>query len=208
MHDIDTNKKLTVRFKGDISIENKKWNVGVIFGASGTGKSQIAKTVFPDNYVLSYEYDHKKSILDNFAQSCSIEQIVRVLTQVGFSSPVSWLKPYHVLSEGEKMRVNLASALLDEDNLIVFDEYTSVVNREVAKIGSFAVQKAVRRTNKQFVAVTCHEDVIEWLEPDWVFNTNLMKFFFVTENTEDHQLNLRSVEEVKVTGDCLVSITI
>ena len=62
------------------------------------------------------------------------------------------------------------------NRMFVFDEYTSVVDREVAKIGSFAIQKAIRKTNKKFIAVTCHFDIIDWLLPDWIFYTDTMTF--------------------------------
>ena len=55
---------------------------------------------------------------------------------------------------------------MEEDDLIVFDEFTSVVDRNVAKIGSYAMQKAIRKSDKQFIAVTCHHDVQDWLLPD------------------------------------------
>lgn len=47
-----------------------------------------------------------------------------------------------------------------------------VVDRTVAKIGSAAIAKSIRkgRIAKQFVAVTCHYDILEWLEPDWVLD--------------------------------------
>jgi hypothetical protein len=56
--------------------------------------------------------------------------------------------------------------------LIVFDEFTSVVDRTVARIGSAALSKAIRSgaIAKRFVAVTCHYDVIRWLQPDWVLD--------------------------------------
>ena len=98
------------------------------------------------------------------------------LTSVGFASPPSWLKPYSVLSNGEKMRCDLARAILEKRDLFVFDEFTSVVDRNVAQIGSLAMQKAIRRGGQKFIAVTCHADVEPWLMPDWVFNTDTMTF--------------------------------
>jgi GNAT superfamily N-acetyltransferase len=52
----------------------------------------------------------------------------------------------------------------------VFDEFTSVVDRTVAKVCSAAIAKGIRRGRIpcRFVAVTCHYDVADWLEPDWV----------------------------------------
>ena len=43
-------------FKGNIDIEGKDWNIGLIVGGSGTGKSTIAKEVFGENYFNSYKY--------------------------------------------------------------------------------------------------------------------------------------------------------
>jgi len=69
-------------------------------------------------------------------------------------------------------RVDIARALCLDTHLIVFDEFTSVVDREIAKVSAFAISKAVRRSKKKFIAVTCHYDVMDWLEPDWVFCTD------------------------------------
>ena len=74
----------------------------------------------------------------------SVKEITKAFTSVGFASPPSWLKPYSVLSNGEKMRCDLAKSILEEKEIVVFDEFTSVVNREVAKTGSFAIQKIGR----------------------------------------------------------------
>jgi len=56
--------------------------------------------------------------------------------------------------------------------LVVFDEFTSVVDRTVARIGSAAIAKAIRSGTIpcRLVAVSCHYDVSEWLEPDWVLD--------------------------------------
>jgi len=161
-------------FKGNIDIP-EKWQIGLIVGKSGTGKTTIAKQLFEDAYITSYSYD-KETILDDMPKECSLEDITSAFNSVGFSSPPSWLKPYSVLSNGQKMRVDLARAILEKNDLFVFDEFTSVVDRNVAQIGSFAMQKAIRKTKKQFIAVTCHSDVEDWLLPDWIFNTDTMTF--------------------------------
>lgn len=167
-------ENIVEHFKGDIDLP-EQWQVGLIVGKSGTGKTTIAKQLFPDSYVTSYEYT-KETVLDDMPKECSVEQITSAFNSVGFSSPPSWLKPYSVLSNGQKMRVDLARAILEEQKFFVFDEFTSVVDRNVAQIGSFAMQKAIRKTDKQFIAVTCHFDVQDWLLPDWVFNTDTMTF--------------------------------
>lgn len=162
------------RFQGNIDI-NENWQIGLIVGKSGTGKTTIAKQLFENAYITNFEYN-AETILDDMPKECSLEQITNAFNSVGFSSPPSWLKPYSVLSNGQKMRVDLARAILEDNDFFVFDEFTSVVDRNVAQIGSFAMQKAIRKSNKKFIAVTCHHDVEDWLLPDWVFNTDTMTF--------------------------------
>jgi len=164
------------------------WNVGLIVGGSGTGKSTIAKELFNESYCKGYEYT-AKSVIDDMPAGLSVKDIEKAFTSVGLSSPPSWLKPYSVLSNGEKMRADLARAILECKDLIVFDEFTSVVNREVAKTGSYAISKAVRKMNKKFIAVSCHKDITEWLEPDWIYDTDQKSFFSVGES-KDPQSNL------------------
>ena len=167
-------ENIVEHFKGDIEIP-EQWQIGLIVGKSGTGKTTIAKQLFENAYITSYEYTNE-TVLDDMPKECSVEQITSAFNSVGFSSPPSWLKPYSVLSNGQKMRVDLARAILEKQKFFVFDEFTSVVDRNVAQIGSFAMQKAIRKTDKKFIAVTCHFDVQDWLLPDWVFNTDTMTF--------------------------------
>ena len=185
--------KVKEHFEGNIDIEGKDWNVGLIVGSSGSGKSTIAKELFKDGYIFEQNYS-ESSVIDDMPKEKSVKEITKAFTSVGFASPPSWLKPYSVLSNGEKMRCDLAKSILEEKEIVVFDEFTSVVNREVAKTGSFAIQKAIRKLNKKFIAVGCHSDIIEWLQPDWIYNTDEQRFFFAQTNTNDQKLKYKFSE--------------
>lgn len=174
-------------FVGDITYPDN-WKIGAIVGGSGTGKSTIAKQLYKDDIVIDYEYK-ASSVIDDMPNA-SVDEIERAFYAVGFGSVPSWLKPYSVLSEGEKMRVNLARTLLDENKLIVFDEFTSVVDRNVAKTCCMAINKAIHRSDKQFIAVSCHKDILEYLQPDWVFDTDTMQCFFTIAH--DRKSNMQS----------------
>lgn len=160
----------------NIPIENEKWNIGLIVGASGTGKTTIAKKLFQDfNFFSGFDWK-SSSVLDDFHSNLSAKEITEVLSKVGFASPPDWLKPFSVLSNGQKMRVELARLILESDRPFIYDEFTSVVDRKVACIGSSAIQKFIRKMDKQFIAVSCHYDIAEWLEPDWIYDVNKMEF--------------------------------
>ncbi len=174
--DVPEAKRRTVDFHFDVPLEENEWQIGLIVGPSGAGKSTVARHLFPESMVGEYDWEEKKSLVDSFGKM-AIRDITDALSSVGFNAPTSWTKPYHVLSNGEKFRATLARAITDERNLIVIDEFTSVIDRTVAQIGSHAVAKAVRRRpEKRFVAVSCHDDIVEWLQPDWILEPHLGRF--------------------------------
>lgn len=48
--------KLEKHFVGSLPIEDFDWQVGVVVGRSGSGKTSIAKQLFPEAYVRSFQY--------------------------------------------------------------------------------------------------------------------------------------------------------
>lgn len=170
LFDVNPTNVSRLDWKVDLPVDDKEWSIGLIVGPSGSGKSTIATELFGDSLIEDYDWPHDKSIVDAFPKSMSIKDITGALSRVGFSSPPSWLRPYRCLSTGQKFRALVARALCEEDDMIVIDEFTSVVDRTIAKVGSAAIAKGIRRAKKQFIAVTCHYDVEEWLQPDWVYD--------------------------------------
>lgn len=141
-----------------------------------------------------FEYDNN-SVLDNMCEDATVEEITKMFYRVGFGSVPEWFKPYSVLSTGEKMRVDVARALLQSDK-IVYDEFTSVVDRTVAHNLCIALNKYLKGANKQFIAVSCHKDILEFLQPDWVFDTDTMQMVFQFAPNQNKSLKLKNVEEV------------
>jgi len=200
MFDVPLGEKVVERFQVDLPdlAAEADWRIGLIVGPSGSGKSTLARRLFGSQVVERADWPSDRAVVDCFGER-PIREITGLLTAVGLSSPPSWIKPYRVLSGGERFRCDLARVLSEGSvparsavasrltdrlaatrsprsgarvPLVVFDEFTSVVDRTVAKIGSAAVARAIRgdRIACRFVAVTCHYDVTEWLAPDWVLD--------------------------------------
>ena len=181
-------KETIQKFEGDYKLPDN-WNIGLIVGNSGTGKTSIAKHCFGKFTKCDFNDD---PIIENFNKDLSMDFITDILGSVGFNSVPYWLKSFNVLSNGEKSRVELAK-MITENDFIIYDEFTSLVDRDVAKSMSNSIQKSIRKHNKQFIAVTCHKDIVEWMNPDWVYDTD-EKVFFCHKNKEMKNSVLKSEE--------------
>lgn len=134
------------------------YNILCIVGASGSGKSTFSKNF---GVCVCVCWDNAKSIVSNFEEN-GIEK----LCAVGLNSIPTWCKPRNVLSVGEGFRADLARQIGDN---CVIDEFTSTIDRNVAKSCSNAIGKYIRKKNiKKCVFVSCHKDFIDYLQPDIV----------------------------------------
>lgn len=179
---LEEKTQLTLDFETP-DLSDPEWKIGLIVGPSGSGKTTAARELFGENFCERTEWAENLAVVDGFDSRLTAKEITALLTAVGFSSPPGWVKPYSVLSNGEKFRCDLARtlsrALLPEKQgeILAFDEFTSVVDRTVAKFASAALSKGIRRGSipARFVAVTCHYDIAEWLEPDWILDMATQK---------------------------------
>jgi GNAT superfamily N-acetyltransferase len=142
------------------------WNIGVIVGASGTGKSQLL-TQFDGQLEPVPNWDYSRSIASHFDDAVDASE---KLSAAGLMSVPEWVKPHNVLSNGQKFRADLARSLY---NCARIDEFTSVVDRNVAKAASTSMARYVRNNDIEGIVIaTCHRDILEYLEPDWVIDTD------------------------------------
>lgn len=172
MFDVPLEEKLTRHFQVELPSEEDDWQVGMIVGDSGSGKSTVARAAYGKRLVQRFAWKRGQALIDGFGASLSTRTITQALVAVGLSSPVAWCQPYHSLSTGQQFRADVARGMLSRGKLIALDEFTSVVDRTTARFGSLALRRAIdrRQLTKKFVAVTCHHDVIWWLRPDWVLD--------------------------------------
>lgn len=177
----------------------KKFKLGVIVGSSGSGKSTLLKKFGIEE---SPVWNPDKSIISHFSNP---DEAINKLGSVGLNTVPSWYKPYFVLSNGEKFRADLARKLKSG---AVIDEFTSVVDRTVAKAASVALSRYIESNQLENVVIsTCHHDILDWLQPDWVINTDtgeLLTGFFLS----DQKSFSKYIEQTMIVGECLKTITI
>lgn len=145
--------------------KNFDWNIGVIYGGSGSGKSTILKRM---GEIKEPIFDNEKPLISNF-DWLEPKEASFLLTSIGLSSIPTWLRPFRTLSNGEQYRSKVAYLIgkAKDNEVVLIDEFTSVVDRDVAKAMSYSMQKYLRRNNKRVIVASCHYDIMEWLTPDW-----------------------------------------
>lgn len=172
--DLDSEKKsqFALDVKADLT---SPFQVGLICGNSGSGKSSLARQVWGAD-AFAPALDPEKALIDQFPESMSYDDVAEILGAVGLAQVPCWIRPAKTLSNGQSARAQVAIALAAGRELVVIDEWTSVVDRTVAKIMSHRVQKFVRGRKMRIVLVSCHYDVADWLLPDWVVDCTTAEF--------------------------------
>ena len=161
----------------DLPIDDDGWKVGLVVGPSGSGKTSIGRRIFGDaSAVYAPTWPADVPIVDAVSPSGDFDAVTGARAAVGLGTVPTWLRPYPVLSNGEKFRADLARLICEAPPVVVVDEFTSVVDRQIARVGALAFQKAWRRTGGKVVLLSCHYDIIDWLEPDWVYDLATGKY--------------------------------
>jgi ABC-type thiamine transport system ATPase subunit len=173
--DIDVEKKSVHAFSVEADLESS-FSVGLIVGASGSGKTTLARSVWGDA-ALESTFDPSLALIDQFPDSYDYDARAAAMGGMGLTSVPCWIKPAGTLSNGQQSRGRAALTLARASGPVtVIDEWTSVVDRTVAKVMSHCVQKFARRAGRSIVLVSCHYDVLEWLDPDWIVDCNSAQF--------------------------------
>lgn len=138
----------------------------LIVGTSGSGKSTILNTVEPPQAI---DIDATRSTIENFSTTQAGEEL---LLACGLRSIPAWFRPPNTLSNGERHRFEIARSIDLQRRTI--DEFTSVVDRDTAKSLAYSVRRWFDKTNQSVLYIaSCHRDIVEWLDPDWVYDTDL-----------------------------------
>jgi len=145
----------------------------LIVGGTGSGKTTLLKSV--GEIFEPPNWDKKKAVISSFPK---FDAAMECLSSIGFNTIPSWLKPYHVLSQGEAYRALLAQTIHEcfqnKGAHICLDDFTSNLDRVSARSCAGSLQKCIRRKSNshladaKFILSTSNYDIIPWLQPDIV----------------------------------------
>ncbi len=189
-----------VHVRAELPLEDVEggWSIGVVVGPSGSGKTTIGRALWEGAayHQPGEGWPEDAPIIDAVAPDGDFDAATTALSQVGLGDVPAWLRPYRVLSMGERFRADLARivASAGPDTRVVVDEFTSVVDRQIARVGAGASAKTWRRTGGQAVLLSCHYDILDWLEPDWVYDTSDQEFRITKGCLQRPRLTVEVVE--------------
>lgn len=195
----------------ELPVEDIDWQIGLIVGPSGSGKTSIGRQLFGGGKIVDLYsgWNSDLPIIEALAPEADFNGVTGALANVGLGDVPSWLRPFHALSNGQQFRAGLARVIVEAPNEVIIDEFTSVVDRQIAKIGALAFGKGWRRNKgKRCVLLACHYDIIEWLQPDWVYDTGTGTFKKKTKSENDQASSWSFGRSTPVIGSTLSHIII
>ena len=139
----------------------------LIVGTSGSGKTTVLNTVFNQ---VDLKINNDLTVIENFSTA---ERGEELLLAAGLRSIPTWFRTPSTLSNGEYHRFEMAMAI--DQGIRCIDEFTSVVDRDTAKSLAYSVRQWFNKNPGVLYIASCHRDIIDWLDPDWVYDTDLQK---------------------------------
>lgn len=98
-----------------------------------------------DNIILSSEFD--KETFENCINECRLNKFVETLPQ-GYDTRIN--EEIRKVSEGEKQRINLARAIYNKSEIVMFDEVTSSLD----KGNAYAIEEIILNLNSTIINIS------------------------------------------------------
>jgi energy-coupling factor transporter ATP-binding protein EcfA2/GNAT superfamily N-acetyltransferase len=175
--------RLVQRLTGSVSLTAAAGTITFVAGASGCGKSLFLANLDPAwqeetinvrGEVQAQCYragwlrplPPKASLFGHLADQHGAERAFDALARVGLSEALLFLKPFDMLSRGQRYRAMLADLLLRDDDVWLIDEFCSDLDPLSARIVASRLRETVRAEGRiAFVAAANHRHFIHALRP-------------------------------------------
>ena len=178
-----TTKTVRTRIVGPLSLTVQAGTVTFVAGASGCGKSllldrldptwhsatiEMHGTIIPAAYSVARltPFPADAPLFEHLADKHGPERAFDALARVGLSEALVFLKPFEMLSRGQRYRAMLADLILGDAQVWLVDEFCSDLDPLTARIVAHKLRETVRQEQRiAFVAAANHAHFIAALRP-------------------------------------------
>ena len=178
-----TTKTVRTRIVGPLSLTVQSGTVTFVAGASGCGKSilldrldpawdsatvEMHGTITPAAYSVARltPFPADAPLFEHLAEKHGPERAFDALARVGLSEALVFLKPFEMLSRGQRYRAMLADLILGDAQVWLIDEFCSDLDPLTARIVAHKLRETVRQEQRiAFVAAANHAHFIGALKP-------------------------------------------
>jgi len=175
----------------DFCLEFHKGDLIYVTGDSGGGKSLLLKAFerfFGDEAIelSSLEIDENEILVEGVGKD--VKEAIEILSLCGLNDAFLFLRRFKELSDGQKYRYKLAK-LLDrkEKSVWIVDEFCASLDRVMARIIAFLIQKTARKLGKTVIVATTHQDIIGDFQPDIIIDKGFERDVNVIRNSPRRQ---------------------
>jgi ABC-type lipoprotein export system ATPase subunit/GNAT superfamily N-acetyltransferase len=178
-----TTKTIRTRLAGPVNLTAQAGTITFVAGSSGCGKSlllacldpqwrsdtvEMHGSIAPADYSASWltPFPPQATLFEFLAGKHGADRAFDALARVGLSEALAFLKPFELLSRGQRYRAMLADLTLGDAQIWLIDEFCSDLDPLTARIVAHKLRETVRREARiAFVAAANHSHFIAALRP-------------------------------------------
>jgi len=170
----------------DFSLDFCRGNMIYITGDSGGGKTLLLKafkSFFGDEAVRLSDLNINPGETLVEGVGGNVKEAIETLSLCGLNDAFLFLRKYKELSDGQKYRYKLAKLMDDKERSVwIIDEFCATLDRVMARIIAYLIQKVARKYGKTVVVATTHRDLVEDFQPDVLIEKGFERDTRVTSN--------------------------
>ncbi|MGC8895638.1 MAG: GNAT family N-acetyltransferase [Candidatus Bathyarchaeia archaeon] len=163
---LDEHKRFVVYDNVELKIGER--DIVYITGDSGSGKSVLLRALRRDLGdsaidLAEIQPEPDKPLIDTVGRNFS--EGLEFLNRAGLNDAFLFVRRFSELSDGQRYRYKIAKLMESNKQWWFADEFCSVLDRDMAKIVAFNIQKIARLMGKAVIVATTHTDLLEDLKP-------------------------------------------
>lgn len=155
----------------DLPLTLNSGDIVLFNGESGSGKSSLMKATAKElanqqAHVLALDelQWEERSLVEQLP--CHADEALSLLAMCGLGEAQLMLRTPSELSDGQRFRFLLAFALSHHPDWVVVDEFTSTLDRRLARVIAANLRRLSARIGTGFLLATTHDDIAPDVDAD------------------------------------------